>query len=158
MGCSCEPPREWRLFWLPAIVRCAAWLVPPLKDSLQLWEDTEGLRTRLAYTAFFSRHQHMYTLMMTTEHGEHSLIMRLSEHDLLLPGELWLKHVIHNLSLAGYGSTDFLWEQCENMTLLVWKTWLPVYKALTWWKNLLLLALPFTKCVLKQSESQWWRY
>lgn len=179
MGCSCEPPREWRLFWLPATVRCAAWLVPPLKSSLQLWEDTEGLMTRLAYAAFFSQHQHMYTLMVTAEHGEHSLIMRSSEHNALLPGELWLKHVTYNLSLAGMGIENVLlipmpvWiplvqffsnflikfnalsvgKKVKDLkTLIVWQTLLPVYKAPTLWKNLLLLASPFSKCVLKQSE------
>lgn len=53
MECSCDPPREGVTpFPLPGPVGWPVWLVPLLKDGLQLWEDTAGLRARLAYTAF----------------------------------------------------------------------------------------------------------
>lgn len=46
-----SPP--WGMTPFPAgPVRWPVWLVPLLKDGLQLWVDTTGLRARLAYTAF----------------------------------------------------------------------------------------------------------
>lgn len=53
MECSCDPSREGVTpFPPPGPVGWPVWLVPLLKDGLQLWEDTAGLRARLAYTAF----------------------------------------------------------------------------------------------------------
>lgn len=49
---SCDPPQGMTPFPPPGPVRWPVWLVPLLKDGLQLWEGTAGLSARLAYTAF----------------------------------------------------------------------------------------------------------